>query len=38
LQRIRREAAGPIDALTEPHDTHLAMHVAQPAVKRIGDE
>ena len=32
--RLRRELARGVDALAEPHDPHLAVHVAQPAVGR----
>src|SRR5690606_34925285 len=40
LQRLGRELTCGVDTLTQPHDPHLAMHVAQPAARAgpVGDE
>ncbi len=38
LDRLGRELARGIHALAQSHDAHLAVHVAQPAVDRIGDQ
>ena len=37
-QRVGRELPCGVDALAQPHDPHLAVDVAQPAVDHVGDQ
>jgi hypothetical protein len=38
LDRFGRELACRIHALTQSHDAHVTVHIAQPAINRIGDQ